>query len=173
LEVDVRLVCATNMPIHDMVSQNRFRQDLLYRINTVEIRMPTLRERPEDVPLLLSHFLKVYCKKYNRPLKKVSPGALKKLEKYHWPGNVRELQHAIERSVIMSESNMLQAQDFFLFSPEKREDRLAVEDFNLEKIEKLAIGKAVAKHKGNISHAAKELGISRTALYRRLEKYGL
>jgi DNA-binding NtrC family response regulator len=173
LEVDVRLVCATNMPIHDMVSQNRFRQDLLYRINTVEIRMPTLRERPEDVPLLLSHFLKIYCKKYNKALKKVSTGALRKLEKYHWPGNVRELQHAIERSVIMSESNMLQAQDFFLFSPETRDDSLAVDDFNLEKIEKLAIGKAVAKHKGNISHAAKELGISRTALYRRLEKYGL
>jgi len=173
VEIDVRLICATNMPIHDMVSQNRFRQDLLYRINTVEIRMPSLRERPEDIPLLLNHFLKIYCKKYHKPLEKVSTAALKKLEKYHWPGNVRELQHAVERSVIMSESSVLQPQDFFLFAPETKEDSLAVEGYNLEKIEELVIDRAIAKHKGNISHAAKELGLSRTALYRRLEKYGL
>ncbi len=173
VEIDVRLICATNMPIHDMVSQNRFRQDLLYRINTVEIRMPSLRERPEDIPLLLEHFLKIYCKKYHKPLKKISAASLKKLEKYHWPGNVRELQHAVERSVIMSESSVLQPQDFFLLAPGTKEDSLAVEGYNLEKIEKLVVDRAIAKHKGNISHAAKELGLSRTALYRRLEKYGL
>jgi len=98
---------------------------------------------------------------------------LKKLEKYHWPGNVRELQHAVERSVIMSESSVLQPQDFFLLAPGTKEDSLAVEGYNLEKIEKLVVDRAIAKHKGNISHAAKELGLSRTALYRRLEKYGL
>jgi len=173
VEIDVRLICATNMPIHEMVIQNRFRQDLLYRINTVEIRMPPIRERPEDIPLLLDHFLKIYCKKYNKPLKRVTAAALKKLEKYGWPGNVRELQHAIERSVIMSESNQLQPQDFFLFAPETKGDSLTIEDYNLENIEKLVISKAISKHKGNISHAARELGISRTALYRRLGKYDL
>ncbi|UCC41471.1 MAG: sigma-54-dependent Fis family transcriptional regulator [Candidatus Aminicenantes bacterium] len=173
IEIDVRLICATNMPIHEMVTENKFRQDLLYRINTVEIHTPPLRERPEDIPLLVNHFLKIYCKKYNKPLKKVNAATLKKLEKYQWPGNVRELQHALERSIIMSDSNVLQPSDFFFPSPESKEDGLVFEDFNLEEIEKLIIRKTITKHGGNISHAAKELGLSRTSLYRRLEKYGL
>lgn len=173
IEVDVRLICATNMPIHEMVSENKFRQDLLYRINTVEIHTPPLRERPEDIPLLVNHFLKIYCKKYNKALKKISAATLKKLEKYRWPGNVRELQHALERAVIMSDSMVFQPSDFFFPSPEAKEEGLVFEDYNLEEIEKLIIRKTITKHGGNISHAAKELGLSRTSLYRRLEKHGL
>ena len=173
IPIDVRLICATNMPIHEMIAENKFRQDLLYRVNTVEIRMPPLKDRPEDIPLLVGHFLKVYCKKYNKSLKRVNPATLKRLEKYSWPGNVRELQHAIERAVIMSDSTVLQPSDFFFPSVESKEDSLIFEDYNLEEIEKLIIRKALSKHGGNISHAAKELGLSRTSLYRRFEKYGL
>jgi DNA-binding NtrC family response regulator len=173
IPIDVRLICATNMPIHEMIAENKFRQDLLYRVNTVEIRMPPLKDRPEDIPLLVGHFLKVYCKKYNKSLKRVNPATLKRLEKYPWPGNVRELQHAIERAVIMSDSTVLQPSDFFFPSVESKEDALIFEDYNLEEIEKLIIRKALSKHGGNISHAAKELGLSRTSLYRRFEKYGL
>jgi len=173
IPIDVRLICATNMPIHEMIAENKFRQDLLYRVNTVEIRMPPLKDRPEDIPLLVGHFLKVYCKKYNKSLKRVNPATLKRVEKYPWPGNVRELQHAIERAVIMSDSTVLQPSDFFFPSVESKEDALSFEDYNLEEIEKLIIRKALSKHSGNISHAAKELGLSRTSLYRRFEKYGL
>ncbi len=173
IPIDVRLICATNMPIHEMIAENKFRQDLLYRVNTVEIRMPPLKDRPEDIPLLVGHFLKIYCKKYNKSLKRVNPATLKRVEKYPWPGNVRELQHAIERAVIMSDSTVLQPSDFFFPSIESKEDSLIFEDCNLEEIEKLIIRKALSKHGGNISHAAKELGLSRTSLYRRFEKYGL
>ena len=173
ISIDVRLICATNLPIYDMVVQNRFRQDLLYRINTVELHMPPLRDRGDDIPLLVEHFLKVFCKKYQKPLRKVSPAALKKLEKYGWPGNVRELQHAIERAVIMGEEQVLQPADFFFKEADAKADGLAVDDFNLEEIEKNAIRKALSKHGGNISQVAKELGLSRASLYRRLEKYGL
>ncbi len=173
IPINVRLICATNMPVHELVAENKFRQDLLYRINTVEIHMPSLKERVEDIPLLVNHFLKIYCKKYNKPLKRVSPATLKRVEKYPWPGNVRELQHAIERAVIMSDSASLQPSDFFFPSTEAKEDGLVFDDFNLEEIEKMIIRKALSKHAGNISHAARELGLSRTSLYRRFEKYGL
>lgn len=173
IEIDVRLICATNMSIHEMVAQNKFRQDLLYRINTVEICLPPLHERIEDIPSLVDHFLKIYCKKYHKPLKKLSSATLKRLEKYHWPGNVRELQHAIERAIIMSESQVLQPSDFFFPTRETKGEDMAFEDYNLEGIEKLAIHKAISKHGGNITHAAKELGLSRASLYRRMEKYGL
>jgi DNA-binding NtrC family response regulator len=173
IEVDVRLVCATNMPIHEMVTQNKFRQDLLYRINTVEIRIPPLRERVGDIPALVDHFLKIYCKKYNKPLRRLSSATLKRLEKYHWPGNVRELQHAIERAIIMSDSQVLQPTDFFFPTQEQKGDSLSFDDYNLEDIEKLVIHRAISKHGGNITHAAEELGLSRASLYRRLEKYGL
>ncbi len=173
IEVDVRLICATNMPIQEMVANKEFRQDLLYRINTVEIQIPPLRERTEDVPLLVDHFLKLYSKKYHKDVKRVSPATLKKLEKYHWPGNVRELQHAIERAIIMSEDQVLQPTDFLLTSAEAESDGMVFDDYNLEDIEKTIIRKVISKYGGNISHAAKELGLSRTSLYRRLEKYGL
>ena len=173
IDVDVRLICATNMPIHEMVTQNRFRQDLLYRINTVEIRIPPLRERIGDIPALADHFLEIYCKKYNKPLRRLSSATLKRLDKYHWPGNVRELQHAIERAIIMSDTQALQPTDFFFPTQEQKGDSLSFDDYNLEEIEKLVIHRAISKHGGNITHAADELGLSRASLYRRLEKYGL
>ncbi len=173
IPIDVRLICATNMSIHEMVDQNRFRQDLLYRVNTVEIPLPPLRKRIEDIPILADHFLKIYSKKYQKPLKRMSPSTMKRLEKYHWPGNVRELQHAIERAVIMSESRVLQPSDFFFPAQETKGDALVFDDYNLEEMEKLVIHRAIDKHGGNITLAAKELGLSRASLYRRLEKYGL
>jgi DNA-binding NtrC family response regulator len=173
IEIDVRLICATNMNIHEMVSQDKFRQDLLYRINTVEIRIPPLRERIEDIPLLAEHFLRIYSKKYKKPINKISPSTFKRLEKYRWPGNVRELQHALERAVIMSESRTLHPSDFFFSSSESKGDSLVYENLDLSELEKLAIHKAMSKYSGNISQAAKELGISRASLYRRMEKYGL
>src|SRR5690606_26784022 len=114
--IDIRLVCATNLPIHEMVSENTFRQDLLYRINTVEINLPPLRDRQEDVPVLADHFIKMYCKKYRKPMKTLAANTIKRLQKYRWPGNIRELQHAIERSVIMSDGNQLTPDDFFFLN---------------------------------------------------------
>jgi two-component system response regulator HydG len=171
--IDVRLVCATNMPIQQMVGQNRFRQDLLYRINTVEVRLPPLRDRAEDIPLLAEHFFGVYCRKYAAPLKKASPAALRKLQAYEWPGNVRELQHTIERAVIMSETPILQPDDFCFSVPEAGDADRVPDGFSLEQVEKLLVDRTVRKHGGNVSKAARELGISRAALYRRLEKHGL
>jgi len=171
--VDIRLICATNMPIHDMAAKRKFREDLLYRINTVAIELPPLRERNEDIPLLVDHFLKRYIKKYNKPSKRVSPAALKMLEKYRWPGNVRELRHAIERAVILSDENTLLPANFPLTAKETPGGGLVFDKFNLEDVEKVVIRKAVDKHSGNISRAARELGLTRTSLYRRLEKYGI
>ncbi len=171
--IDVRLICATNKPIHELVAANEFRQDLLYRINTVEIELPPLRERHEDIPLLVDYFLTDYSKKYQKPQKRMSPVVLKKMEKYHWPGNIRELQHAIERAVIMSETQVLQPSDFFFTTPESKEASLTFDKLNLDDVEKAVIQKVIAKHSGNISKAARELGLTRTSLYRRLEKYGL
>ena len=171
--IDVRLICATNKPIHELVAANEFRPDLLYRINTVEIELPPLRERHEDIPLLVDYFLTDYSKKYQKPQKRMSPGVLKKMEKYHWPGNIRELQHAIERAVIMGETQVLQPSDFFFTTPESKEASLTFDKLNLDDVEKAVIQKVIAKHSGNISKAARELGLTRTSLYRRLEKYGL
>ncbi len=176
IPVDVRLICATNMPLYQMVDEGKFRQDLLYRINTVEIPLPPLRERQEDIPLLVNHFLEMYCKKYKIPKKKLHTNTLKRLEKHDWPGNIRELQHAVERAVIMSDSNTLQPNDFFLSTQsqqEKRGSALPADATNLEETEKMLIRKVVDKHGGNISKAAKELGITRASLYRRIEKYEL
>ncbi len=171
--IDVRLICATNQPIYEQVAESEFRQDLLYRINTVEVKLPSLIERIEDMPLLTDYFFQIYCKKYNKSLKRLTPAALKKLEKYQWPGNIRELQHAIERAVIMSETQVLQPHDFLFYATESKEDGLIFEDMNLDEVEKIVIQKVITKHEGNISKAARELGLTRTSLYRRLEKYGL
>ncbi|MGH7492787.1 MAG: sigma-54-dependent transcriptional regulator [bacterium] len=171
--VDIRLICATNMPIHDLVAQKKFRQDLLYRINTVEIQLPPLRERVEDIPQLVDHFLQSYSKKYQKPLKRVNAATFKKLEKYAWPGNVRELQHAIERAVILGEEQVLHPGDFLLLPAEAKEEGLVFDNYNLEEVEKAVIRRTISKHGGNISQAARELGLTRTSLYRRLEKYGL
>ncbi|HEX9973502.1 MAG TPA: sigma-54 dependent transcriptional regulator, partial [bacterium] len=171
--IDIRLICATNRPIYEMVEKKEFRQDLLYRINTVEIPLPPLRERQEDMPLLVDHFLQIYCKKYRVPLKRINVATVRKLQKYHWPGNVRELQHAIERAIIMTDSTVLNPTDIFLPDREIKEQGIIFENYNLEEAEKMLIRKAISKYGGNLSKAAKELGLTRTSLYRRLEKYGL
>jgi len=171
--IDIRLVCATNNDIHQMVGEERFRQDLLYRINTVEIHLPPLRDRTDDIPLLVDHFLKIYSKKYKKRITGITSAALKDLRSYSWPGNIRELQHAIERAVIMCETDKLQPLDFFLSAKSGKVDDLELETYNLEEVEKNIIKKVMDKHKGNISHVAKELGLTRTSLYRRLEKHGL
>ncbi len=173
IPIDVRLICATNMPLYQMVEENKFRQDLLYRINTVELRIPPLRERIEDIPLLVNHFLEIYCKKYKMPNKRLHASTLKRLEKHNWPGNIRALQHAVERAVILSESNVLEPADFFISQSDKQEDEVITSDHNLEATEKMLIRKVIDKHGGNISKAAKELGITRASLYRRIEKYEL
>ncbi|MBU1368580.1 MAG: sigma-54 dependent transcriptional regulator [Bacteroidetes bacterium] len=172
--IDVRLVCATNMPLYQMVSENKFRQDLLYRINTVEIKLPALRERVEDIEPLVDHFLEQYCKKYKLQKKRLNASTLKRLQVHHWPGNIRELQHAVERAVIMSEGTVLEPHDFFLSeSEDKTEVNRMPSNMNLEETEKMLIRKVVDKHGGNISRAAKELGLTRASLYRRMEKYDL
>ena len=171
--IDIRLICATNMPIHEMVARNDFRQDLLYRINTVEIQLPLLRERQEDIALLADHFLRIFSKKYKKRISGISVPALKKLERYQWPGNIRELIHTLERAVILSESQTLQPADFLFPDTEKKVEGVVFDNYNLEDVEKTVIRKALKKHAGNVSHAAGDLGLTRTSLYRRMEKYGL
>ncbi|WPP48812.1 sigma-54-dependent transcriptional regulator [Catalinimonas niigatensis] len=177
--LNIRLICATNMPLYEMVDrkdEQGFRQDLLYRINTVEIVVPPLRERKEDLPLLLEHFLDLYSEKYNKPGLKVSKSALKKIEHYGWPGNVRELQHAVERAVILSHEDTLQPEDFSFNegTVNMYQHKIEADDLlTLDENEKLFIQRALERNQGNVTHTAKELGLTRTALYRRLDKYGL
>ena len=172
--VNIRLICATNMSIHEMVKSGQFRQDLLYRINTVEIYLPPLRERIKDIPLLVKYFISTYCKRYSLPIKIVPQNTMKRLEKHSWPGNIRELQHAIERAVILSESEILQPEDFFINRQQQEEQPLTnLKNYNIEQVEKMLIRKVLDKNSGNISKSAKELGLTRAALYRRLEKYGI
>jgi len=173
IPIDIRLICATNMPIHGMVEENRFRQDLLYRINTVEIELPPLRERGEDIPLLVAHFLEIYCRKYKKATKRIQAATLRRLEKYNWPGNVRELRHAVERAVIMSDSDTLAPEDFFLPVSKAARDGVTLDTCNLGEVEERVIRAVLIKHRGNVSHAAEELGLTRTSLYRRMQKYGL
>ena len=172
--IDIRLVCATNTPIHELAARNEFRQDLLYRVNTVEISLPPLRERREDMPLLIGSFLDRYCRKYKKPRIGLHPRTLEKLKGYPWPGNVRELQHAIERAVIMNENGTLQPSDFPLSTPETaRATTFTAKTSTSNASRRPRSAKPSRKHEGNISHTARELGITRSALYRRLEKYGL
>ncbi len=172
--IDVRLICATNININQMTTEGQFRQDLLYRINTVEIHLPPLRERQGDIAVLAKHFIQIYSKKYKKNITSLSPDGLKKLNMYHWPGNVRELQHAVERAIIMSDSNILQPDDFF-FSATKQTGSAEgeIDNYNLEEVEKAIINKVLKQAQGNITQAANELGITRTSLYRRMEKYDL
>jgi DNA-binding NtrC family response regulator len=171
--VDIRLVCATNMNVVEMADNKEFRQDLLYRINTVEIHLPPLREREEDLRLLSEHFLKNYCKKYKKPPKGISSKAVNKLMAYHWPGNVRELQHCMERAVILSDAEVLQPEDFLFPTARPDGEGIVFDNYNLDLVEKKVIRKAIDKHQGNITQAANELGLTRASLYRRMEKYGL
>jgi DNA-binding NtrC family response regulator len=171
--IDVRLICATNNDIHKMVANEEFRQDLLYRINTVEIHLPPLRERTGDIPLIADHFLKQYAKKYKKQIKKISSEGIKKLNQHTWPGNVRELQHALERAVIMCDSDVLEADDFLLSPVGENKDELQLETYDLETIEKNVIKKVLKQNQGNVTKAAEQLGLTRTSLYRRMEKYDL
>jgi transcriptional regulator with PAS, ATPase and Fis domain len=174
IPVDIRLITATNAPLTELANESRFRKDLIYRINTIEITIPPLRERENDILELTVHFLKVYAKKYLKLELKLSEPAKDKLMQYNYPGNVRELQYAIERAVIMADSDILKAEDI-LFSPIEQETRKTsnLQIGNLEDLERIAIMQIVEKYQGNISRAAKELGLTRGALYRRLEKYNL
>jgi len=175
VSVDIRLICATNMPLYDMVKEHTFRQDLLYRINTVEIKLPALRERRTDIPVLAEHFLKMYTRKYQKPALNISQKAIKELQSYSWPGNIRELRHAVERAVILAEGPTLEISDFILQSggDENTQPSEELDSYNLAEIEQWAIQKALTKHTGNISRAAEELGLTRAALYRRMAKYGI
>lgn len=172
--VDIRLISATNLPLRELANEERFRKDLIYRINTVEITVPPLRERGEDILLLAEHFLEIYKRKYFKQRFRLSDSARKKLMLYHYPGNVRELQYTIERGVIMAESDVLKAEDI-TFSPieQQKESAQPIPTHNLEDLEKATIEQVIQKHNGNILQAAKELGLTRGTLYRRLEKYGL
>ncbi|MEL7001964.1 MAG: sigma-54 dependent transcriptional regulator [Bacteroidota bacterium] len=173
ISVDIRLVCATNMPIYEMSENEEFRQDLLYRINTIEIELPPLRDRQEDIGLLVNHFLQLYGEKYEKPGRKVNTATLKKLKSYPWPGNVRELQHAVERAIIMSSTEVLEPEDFLIKKTVRKSASNLTESLNVEEIEKEAIKKALDKNKGNLTSAAKELGMGRSTLYRKMEKYGI
>ena len=174
IPVDIRLICATNMPVHEMVQDHTFRQDLLYRINTVEIFLPPLRERQDDIPQLATHFLKQYSQKYRKNFTAFKPAAMELLQRYSWPGNIRELQHAIERAIIMAEGNELDSRDFFFLSAKPSSEKAqTAATLNLDDMERSTIQRAIDKNGGNISKAAKELGLTRASLYRRLEKYGL
>jgi two-component system response regulator HydG len=172
IEIDIRLICATNRPIKQMIVQGTFRQDLLYRINTVEIEIPPLREKSEDLPSLANHFLSHYSRKYRKEKLILPDQVVRRLQNYDWPGNIRELQHAIERAVIMSDGKSLKISDFqFLVKDGQAE--LIRDNYNLEILEKWAIDRCLKKHGGNVSKAATELGLTRGSLYRRMEKYDL
>ncbi|PIA81718.1 sigma-54-dependent Fis family transcriptional regulator [Gaetbulibacter sp. 4G1] len=173
IDINIRLICATNLDIEFLADEANFRKDLIYRINTVEIIVPPLRNRDKDIILLAKHFINVYAEKYLKSSFKLDDGFIEKLRSYYFPGNVRELQYALERAVIMADSDYLYKEDL-VFSPiEKRGNNIGTSDLKLETIEKNAILKVIEKNNGNISKSAKELGITRTALYRRLNKYGL
>jgi len=173
VSVNVRLISATNGPLGRMVAEGAFRQDLLYRINTVEITLPPLRERPEDIPLLVDHFLGVFAGKYGKQGLSLAPDTLPALQRYPWPGNVRQLEHATERAVILSDSTVLTGKDFLGHPADLPAAPPPPDSYDLEEMEKQAIREAIRKHRGNLSKAALELGLGRTTLYRKMQKYGL
>lgn len=174
VDINIRLICATNVPLQDLANENKFRKDLIYRINTVEINMPPLRKRAEDIVVLAKHFAKIYSTKYLKPAIDFDHTALNKLRSYSYPGNVRELQYTIERAVIMADDQLLKADDLLFSVLESPGESIIDEDnIQLSTLEKNAILRVIEKHNGNITRAAKELGLTRTALYRRLSKYDI
>lgn len=189
VDIDIRVIAATNVSREKLKDESVFRQDLLFRLNTVEVQVPPLRDRQQDIPEIARHYGELYCRKYDKPTKEFTPEALSAITHYNWPGNVRALRHAIERAVILSDSDAFTAHDFQMDASEasgitvgaptmsagesEGANPTATDDLNLERIEKSAIAGALKKHRYNISHAAKELGITRAALYRRMEKHGL
>ena len=170
-KIDVRLISATNTDLKTGCETGEFREDLLFRLNTVEIHLPALRERREDVPALAMHFLSQYASRYRRPVKGIEPTALQSLLQYAWPGNVRELEHTMERAVLMCRTEQIQPGDLGLGSQRGQAQNL--EELSLEAVESILIRKALQRFQGNVSQAAEALGLSRGALYRRMEKYGL
>ncbi|HEY6926904.1 MAG TPA: sigma-54 dependent transcriptional regulator, partial [Steroidobacteraceae bacterium] len=176
--IDVRVICATNRTAQQLNDENLFRQDLLYRINTVEIVLPPLRSRREDIPLLLEHFIGIYGEKYNLPAKRLTAAALEGLMGHAWPGNVRALRHAVERAIILSEGTMLEIEDFSLASGTqdagiRAPSSAPTDTTNLGDLERETVARALKDHKRNISRAAAALGVTRASLYRRMQKYGL
>jgi len=169
--IDVRLISATNSDLQAACHAGQFREDLLFRLNTVEIHLPALRDRREDIPVLALHFLSHYASRYRRVIRGLDPAALQALMRYAWPGNVRELEHTLERAVLMCRSEQLQASDLGLGL--QRSPAQNLEDLSLEAVETILIRKALQRFQGNVSQAAEALGLSRGALYRRMEKYGL
>lgn len=191
IEIDIRVIAATNLSRDQLAREDRFRQDLLFRLNTVEITIPPLRERPDDIPEIAEHYAALYCRKYGRAMKGFSSAAMAAISRYDWPGNVRALRHALERAVILSEGDQFEVADFQLDIQPNQPGALVVpgqvsapeppvipeddinDDLNLARLEKRTIKKALQQHRYNISHAARELGLTRAALYRRMEKHGL
>jgi DNA-binding NtrC family response regulator len=170
IPVDVRLIAATNMPLFEMVEQGTFRQDLLYRINTIELELPPLKERVEDIPLLADHIIHEFREKYDKKNLVISPDATQLLKKHHWPGNIRELRHVLEKAIIMCDTDQLTSDDIFL---KQRLDKFETDSFNLEENEKNIIRRALMKNGGNLKHTVNDLGISRKTLYNKMKKYGL
>jgi len=169
--VNVRVLSATNTDLPAACAAGQFREDLLFRLNTVEIRVPALRERKEDIPVLAAHFLARYSARYRRPVQRFDSAAIQTLKQYAWPGNVRELEHTIERAVLMSRGDEIQPADLSLSSARTQAQNL--DDLSLEAVEGMLVRKALQRFQGNVSQAAEALGLSRGALYRRMEKYGV
>ena len=169
--VDVRVISATNARLNEEVSAGRFREDLLFRINTIELHLPALRERREDIPQLAMHFLRRHATRYRKQLSGFDPGAMQMLLEHAWPGNIRELDHAVERAVLLAQSEQVRAHDLALRGASATAPRL--EDLTLEEVERLLIQKALSRYDGNVSRAAQALGLSRSALYRRIAAYEL
>jgi transcriptional regulator with PAS, ATPase and Fis domain len=173
IPVNIRLVSATNLDLYEMIENHEFRQDLLYRVNTIEIKLPPLRDRTDDIPILTYHFLKKYAIQYAQDIKTISKEAINYLQQYHWPGNVRELQHVIERAIIISDNSILQPEDFDLKLNLDTQKPQITGVVNIHETEKILIKNALTKNNGSIAKASKELGITRQSLYRRLKKYDL
>jgi len=170
--INVRLISATNCNLQEAIAAGQFREDLLFRLNTVEIPIPPLRDRREDIPLLAAHFLKRYAARYRAPVNGFAPTALQAMIQYAWPGNVRELEHTLERSVLMCQTGEIQVSDLGL-NVQQRSQGLNLEELSIEEVEGILVRKALQRFHGNVSQAAEALGLSRGALYRRMERYGL
>ncbi|UCC48944.1 MAG: sigma-54-dependent Fis family transcriptional regulator, partial [Gemmatimonadota bacterium] len=169
--VDVRFLSATNANIVQEVAEGRFREDLLYRLNTVEIHLPPLRDRREDIPVLANYFLRRQAERYRKPELRFAPDAMQALLEHTWPGNVRELEHVVERTVLMAKGDTIKAEDLGLHLRSEGGGRL--EEMKLDEAERHLIQRALDRHSGNVSRAAEALGLSRSALYRRLQRYAL
>lgn len=173
IPTDVRFIAATNMPLYEMTEEGTFRQDLLYRINTIEMELPPLRDRTEDIPDLSEFFIQEFRNKYHKDRIRLTSGALKKLQQYNWPGNIRELRHTLEKSVILCEKEHLAMDDIFIKSVKRDANKSEYESFNLEEHEKCIIQQAIKRNYGNLTQTFKDLGISRKTLYNKMKKYDL